>query len=157
MFPMLSYVHKYEELLAKCKAGQASQAELMLPINGFDQAELHAAEKARDLSVSYLKEWLPRYKFKSWTVTQTQGLTVTSQMKEDRAKDIADALNDHTRWKSHGRGLPMHTVNNDLNLLVHDFSSVSGLPAAISSYYSMLLEGMRAMGWGSCVHARNSF
>lgn len=56
---------------------------------------------AEDLVV----EWLPKYKFKDWNVTETRHLAVTPQRKKDRALEIANALVDHSRWRFHGRSI----------------------------------------------------
>ncbi|MCK6529727.1 serine dehydrogenasease [Myxococcota bacterium] len=156
LVPALSYVYKYEQLLARAQQGQASPAEIAILLN-FDQAELHAYEKARDLSITYLQDWLVRYKFKGWAETETAKTPVTLKMKKERAREIAEALNEHTRWNSHGRGLDMSTLTDDLKLKIRDFGSIDGLPEAVQAYNQMVVEAMRTMGLPSCVHARNYF
>ncbi|MFC1836185.1 ATP-dependent Clp protease proteolytic subunit, partial [Thermodesulfobacteriota bacterium] len=61
----------------------------------------HALEYARDLVV----DWLPRYKFRNWTKTETRGAPVTDQMKKKRAREIAKDLTNHARWRQHGRSI----------------------------------------------------
>jgi hypothetical protein len=156
MVPALSYIHQYEALLEKANKGLASPAEVALLLS-FNQAELHQYEKARQLSVAYLKEWLTKYKFKNWSVTETNKTPVTQVMKEDRAAEIALTLNDHTRWFSHGRGLDIETLRQELNLKIRDFDSIPGLGETLAAYHQTLLDGMRTIGWLSCVHARNFF
>jgi hypothetical protein len=48
---------------------------------------------------------LVKYKFKNWTVTETRKKPVTEEMKTRRAKAIAAELENHTRWRSHGRSI----------------------------------------------------
>lgn len=61
----------------------------------------HALKFAEDLVI----EWLTKYKFKEWTVTETQKLPVTEEMKMKRAKEIANELINHSKWRSHGRSI----------------------------------------------------
>jgi len=82
----------------------------------------HALKFAEDL----VGKWLKEYKFKHWTVTETQKKTVTDAMKTKRAKEIAQKLIDHSTWRSHGRsikiknlediGLRITEVDNDAEL-----------------------------------------
>jgi len=65
------------------------------------QGVYHALKFAEDLVV----DWLVKYKFRSWTSTKTRGLPVTPEMRQEAAKRVATALNDHARWRSHGRSI----------------------------------------------------
>src|SRR5207237_10665667 len=93
LIPSLGYLVQYEELLDKANRGTITAAELSILMN-FDQGNLYNYEQARDLSVSLLEEWLVKYKFKDWKVTETTKKRVTLTMKKKRANDIAKALND---------------------------------------------------------------
>jgi len=82
----------------------------------------HSLKFAEDLVV----EWLEKYKFKNWNKTETQGLTVTSELKKQRANEIVKELINHSRWRLHGRsikiddleaiGLKINRVDNDPQL-----------------------------------------
>jgi len=61
----------------------------------------NALEYAKDLVV----EWLIKYKFKDWKITETRKLTVTQDLKRKRAEKIASELANHSKWRSHGRSL----------------------------------------------------
>jgi Serine dehydrogenase proteinase len=96
------------------------EAEKMGGLNPFDATMIaqispgelsgvsHSLEFAKDLVV----EWLAKYKFKDWVVTDTQGLTVTDEMRNQRAKDIAKCLTNHGKWRSHGRSLKIDDLEN---------------------------------------------
>ncbi len=88
--PALGYLIQWERLLAKAKAGQLTEPEVLLMIQSFDQAELYEFEQARELSVALLKEWLVQYKFKNWVKTQTRGRAVTQAMRQRRAESGAN-------------------------------------------------------------------
>jgi hypothetical protein len=82
----------------------------------------HALKFAEDLVV----EWLMKYKFKKWTITETRKIAVTEKMKKKRAKEIAKELTNHSKWRLHGRsikiadleeiGLKITSVDNDPQL-----------------------------------------
>jgi hypothetical protein len=61
----------------------------------------HALKYAEDLVV----EWLSKYKFKNWNVTETRRLSVTEEMKRQRAEEIARELCNHGKWRLHGRSI----------------------------------------------------
>jgi len=61
----------------------------------------HALKFAEDLVV----EWLKKYKFKNWKITETRKIPVTEEMKEKRAKEIVDELINHGKWRLHGRSI----------------------------------------------------
>jgi Serine dehydrogenase proteinase len=139
--PALGYLEKYQQLVKKSqsKAG-LTQAELALFVQKFDLAELHRFEQARDHSVDLLKKWLVRYKFKNWTKTKDRGVTVTAQMRERRAAEIAGKLNDTKKWRSHGRGLSIATMEDELNLMVENFGADATLNQLVRSYYRLLQD-----------------
>lgn len=63
--PALGYLDKVEELIKKSANGDLTEAEFLI-LQKVDLAELRSYEMARDLTVSLLKEWLVKYKFKDW-------------------------------------------------------------------------------------------
>jgi len=149
--PALSYLSQYESLIEKSLNGALSTAELVL-LQKLDLAELHQFELARDLSVALLKGWLTRYKFKDWIVTDTQGETITDAMKERRAAWIARQLNDHERWLTHGRGIDMQTLRDELKLRITDFGDQPELKKAVWDYFWFLRDHMARNQLLSFVH-----
>jgi hypothetical protein len=69
---------------------------------------LHALNFAKDLVI----DWLSHYKFKNWTVTESQQRIVTPEMKTERAKEIAEELTNHSKWRSHGRSIKIEDLEN---------------------------------------------
>ena len=98
MVPALSYLNQFERLNNKAQAGALTTAEYAL-VSKLDLGELYQFEQARELSIELLIKWLSSYKFKNWTKTESRQLEVTSEIKEERAKEIA---NNPERWHSHG-------------------------------------------------------
>jgi len=93
-----------------------------------------------------LEEWLVKYKFKNWKITQTQQTKVTRPMRKARANEIAEKLNDTKHWHSHGRGIPMEMLRRDLNLQIEDFDADQNRAKPIHDYFRLLqdYQGRRA-------------
>ena len=152
MVPALGYLEQYERLIKKAQDGKITQAEVQLLINGFDQAELYQYEQARKLSISLIKEWLVKYKFKNWNKTETRGKTVTARMRARQAGDIARLLNKTEKWHIHGYGISMDVLRKDLNLKIDDFGENKDLDKKIRGYYNLLDDYMIKKGDRGVLH-----
>ena len=157
MLPALGYLDRYDALVAKAQDGSITMAEVQLLISGFDQAELYKYDQARELSITLLKEWLVKYKFKNWAKTRTKGTTVTTRKKKLRAAAIAKKLNDTGRWHSHGHGISREVLERDLDLIIDDFGADPTLDGAIRCYYSLLDDYMSKLGHVGAAHAVGSY
>ena len=122
--PALGYLDKYEELIEKAKLGTLTDPEFVMLTN-FNLAELRSFQQACDLTVSLLKDWLVKYKFKDWTHHKTHdiGREVTAKEKEARAEEIAIKLGDNKIWHSHGRMLGIRTLTDVLRLEIEDYTN----------------------------------
>lgn len=152
LVPALSYLVQFERLKERSKNGELTSAEMVL-LQQLDLAELHSFEEARELSNNLLKEWLAKYKFKGWTVTESRGLSVTTEMRERRALEVAQGLMDHQRWHSHGRPISMEILRKDLNLKIDDFGADAELSRSVREYYQFLVDYMGKIGAFGAVHA----
>jgi membrane-bound ClpP family serine protease len=157
MVPALGYLEQYNRLIQKSKDGDLTTAEMAFLIQRFDPAELYMYEQARDLSISLLKEWLVKYKFKNWKRTKTRRLKVTKKMRVARAVEIANALNKIDRWNSHGRGIHMSVLRNDLNILIEDFGDNTDLNNCIKDYHKLLQNYLAIVRQQYVVHTRKAF
>lgn len=155
--PALSYLIQYERLIQKDREGKLTNAEYAL-LSKFDLAELHQFEQARELSITLLKKWLAKYKFKNWLTTETTKTTVTPAMREERAKKIATELSDNTRWHSHGRGISRETLEgDDIKLKIDDLGSNKPVQSSVRKYHHCLSDFMRTMKTPIFVHSRAYF
>lgn len=152
MVPAVGYLIQWERLLEKAKDGNITLPEVQLMIEGFDQAELYQYEQARELSISLLKEWLVKYKFKNWKKTVTRRLSVTKAMKINRAEEIAKELNNTERWHVHGYGISMDVLIKDLNLVIDDFGRNLKLCDKIKQYHTLLDDYMAKMNQMGVLH-----
>jgi hypothetical protein len=156
LVPALSYLIQFERLCEKAAKGLLTSAEYAL-LSKLDLAELHQFEQARDLSVDLLKKWLSTYKFKNWTVTEKRQIPVTPEMKAKRAEEIAIQLSDTDKWHSHGRGINMQTLRDELNLKIEDFSEDKALAKAIRDYFDLLRDYVLRQRMASFVHTKEYF
>jgi hypothetical protein len=157
MVPALGYLEQYERLIEKSRSGNLTTAEMAFLINRFDPAELYMYEQARELSISLLKEWLVKYKFKNWRKTKTRRLKVNKAMRVKRAEEIAKSLNKIDKWNSHGRGIPMSVLRSDLNLVIEDFGENQGLSNCIKDYHRLLQNYLATVHHQYIVHTREEF
>lgn len=141
MVPALGYIDKVEEFIEKSRQGILTQAELIM-LQRLDLASLRRYEQARNLSVSLLKEWLVKYKFKDWVTHRTTnaGAPVTEQEKQQRAEQIAKDLSDNKKWHSHGRMIGIQKVRDMLRLEVEGYTHDLGLRFPLRSYGDLLTE-----------------
>lgn len=157
--PGLGYLEKYKQLVAKSSRGGLTQAELAFLLDKFDPGQLHRLEQAREHSIDLLKKWLVEYKFKNWNKTRTRKKNVTNTMKVDRAKEIAKKLNNTRMWRSHGRGISIDVVKNNLNLIVEDFGTDPNhaeLNNRVRSYYRLLQDYMARRSQSFTIQTRDS-
>lgn len=140
LVPALGYLVQYERLIEKSRKGELTTAELTFLIERFNPAELYQYEQEVQLSVALLEDWLVRFKFKNWKQTDTRKMKVTAKMRKDRAKEIAEALNNTDRWHSHSRGIHAEVLRRDLKLQIVDFGAVPQLSSAVHDYYRLLKD-----------------
>lgn len=101
--------HDYMEWVKEKREEAQEQGKL----NPFDATmvaqispgELNGVNNALEYAHDLVIKWLPKYKFKGWNKTETRKKAVSLKMKRDRAKEIAQSLTDHSKWRSHGRSL----------------------------------------------------
>jgi len=152
MVSALGHLARYNALIEKAQDGTITAAEVQLLIDGFDQAELYDYEQAKELSIAVLEEWLVKYKFKNWTETKTRKLPVTDQMRKERASFIGKELNNTERWHSHGYGISMEVLRNDLKMVIDDYGENHAFYSAIRPYHNLLSDYMGRRGSRGVVH-----
>ncbi len=156
LVPALSYLKQYERLNKKAGEGSLTTAEYAM-LGKLDLGELYQFEQARELSVELLQKWLSQYKFKDWRETETTKRPVTDEMKQERATEIAEALNETERWHSHGRGIGIDTLRDELKLKIEDYSENENLANSIKGYFSLFIDYLRRHNVESFVHTKEYF
>ncbi len=155
--PALGYLIQYERLIEKSRKGQLTTAEATFLIQKFDPAELYRYEQARQLSITLLKQWLVKYKFRNWRRTATRNIKVSRKMKEQRAEEIAKILNDTDRWHTHSRGISMDVLRKDLKLVVEDFGGDLTLNNSIRTYYRLLTDYTSRRDHQAVIHVQGTY
>ncbi|MBV1898346.1 MAG: ATP-dependent Clp protease proteolytic subunit [Cycloclasticus sp.] len=139
LVPALGYLDQVERMIDKSAKGTLTDAEFAI-LQNQDLATLRRYEQARELSVSLLKDWLVRYKFKDWDKHLSSGNSVTRPEKEARAVEIAEALSNHNKWHSHGRMIGIKTLAEGLRLKIEDYTDNDKLKPVIRQYSDLLLD-----------------
>ena len=75
-------------------------------------SELKGVYNSLEFAKDIVKEWIAKYKFKDWNVTETRKKPVTDEMKRERADEIAKELTNHSKWRTHGRSLKIDDLEN---------------------------------------------
>jgi len=112
-----------------------------------DPGELEGVNNALKFAREMVEEWLAKYKFANWTVTETTKKPVTDDMRRDRAAEIAKELTKHDRWKSHGRSLNINNLEEDLRLKINrieDDPKLSDIVYRIQTVIRLLFSGSSA-------------
>lgn len=156
--PALGYLDKVNEFILKSENNKLTQAEFLM-LKEQDIATLKSYEQARDLTISLLKEWLVKYKFKNWTTHQTNniGSIVTKKEKIERAENIARNLGNNQLWYSHGRTISSQTLNDVLKLKIEDYSKNDDFMKIIRDYNDTICEYIIKSGHQIFLHSRNYF
>lgn len=157
LVPALGYLDKVAELVEKSRTGELTPAEYVL-FEKQDLAMLRFYEQARDLSITLLKQWLTRYKFKDWATHRTTnpGSPVTADDKDRRAEEIATLLSNNSHWHSHGRFIGMRTLVEKLRLEIDDFGRDRDLQDAVRRYSDVLSDYLNRLGIPSYVYSRHT-
>ncbi len=156
LLPALSYLNQFERLNQKAQDGQLTTVEYAL-LDKLDLGELYQFEQARELSVELLIKWLSRHKFKNWNETETQCREVTQDMKTERARKIAELLNDPERWHSHGRAIDKRTLQEEVGLRIDNLEDNPELHKQVRQYFGLLKDYLHREKLYSFVQTKEYF
>ncbi len=162
LLPGSGYLAKFKELLEQINKAKevnpsACHAELAYLIKRFEPAKLFHIEQAIEHGQALIEEWLPKYKFKSWTKT-TSGKKVTPKMRKDRAVQIATILGDAAKWHSHGRGISLAELEGEeIKLQIDDFGQDKDLSQQIRNYHGLAVDYAEKQGWRGFIHSRDNW
>ena len=137
------YLDKIDELIDKSKKDSAdpdyiSLPELQMLIN-FDLGEWGELVRTEKYATDRLQDFLIKYKFKNWKITEENKREVTDEYKKERAEEIAIKLSNN-KWNHHGKPLNIEILTTELKLRINDYSDDEKLSKIIHSYYSLFEE-----------------
>ena len=78
-------------------------------------------------------------------------------MRKNRAREIAEELNNVRKWNSHGIGISAEILRRELNLKVDDFGADGLLNEAVQKYHRLLSDYMGKMGQQIVIHTREGY
>ncbi len=68
----------------------------------------------------------------------TNGEPVTDEEKRQRAREIAGLLCDHSKWKTHSRGINCDVASDECKLKIARPEDIDGLHDAIRSFWALM-------------------
>ena len=142
LVPALGYLDQVKQMIDKSANNALTDAEFAI-LQNQDLATLQRYEQAKELSISLLKDWLVKYKFKDWNLHASKQTPVTEEDKIERAGEIASELSDHKRWHSHGRMIGMNTLTAQLNLKIEDYTADLPRRLAVRQYSDLLIDCLK--------------
>lgn len=86
------------------ETGKINPVDAIL-ISQMTYGEIKGIENALEFAKDLVIEWIPKYKFKNWELTETRKKPVTEEMKKERAKELAEALVNSEKWRKHSRSI----------------------------------------------------
>jgi hypothetical protein len=128
---------KGEELIKK---GQRPQWTDLQILNQIDGKEIGNAINASQYSIELVKNYLYKYKFRTWIV-HSDSRPVTDQEKIITADKIATLLCKHDYWKTHSRGINRIIAWEECGLKIKHPEDIDGLKRAIRKFWALCYWG----------------
>ena len=105
-------------------------------LKNIDLRDIGSAQSASQYSIDIVKDFLIKYKFKSWE-KHSDRTPVTKHDKEERAMKIANLLCSHSEWKSHGHAINREIAMNVCRLQITHSESIEGLDRAMRRMWAL--------------------
>lgn len=136
--PANGYLDEINAMIEKSKNGTLSNVEFVMCQNQ-DLAFLNQCKQTASLAVNLLKEWLVKYKFSDWKITEERQIPVTDEYKQERARDIAEQLGKNSKWHVHSRPIMISELKK-LNIRIDDYTQNEPLKKLIRQYSDYVLQ-----------------
>ena len=124
-------------------------------LQNISPGEIQACENAQNFSKKLVKEWLVKYKFKSWVKHSSTGQPVSESEKAKKANQIANKLCKHSDWLTHGRSIKIDDLES-MGLRIIDYSKDKKLNEAITRYYTVLRMSLETTNIYKIIETCNS-
>ena len=159
LIPALGYLEQLEKMIERSKSGEISIVEIDM-LRKLDLGDINRFEQARNLTITLLKKWLVKYKFKDWKIHRSspklKGKPVTLKEKEKRAEEIARQLGDVKLWHSHGRHISAKTLDSVLRLEIDNYAFKKELKEAITVYQGIAMDYILKNGYMLFAHGEKN-
>lgn len=106
-------------------------------LKNIDPRDIGLAQSASNYSIETVKDFLLKYKFKTWEKHSSSNQTVTDEEKEKRAEQIANLLCNHSVWKNHGHAINRDVARDICKLKITHSEDVDGLDRAMRRMWAM--------------------
>lgn len=136
-FSAEGYLKGFEKIKQEVETTKKLNPAYLPMLQNISPGELQRYQNAQDFSQILVTQWLSKYKFKYWTTHSSSGEAVTDEQKEQRAKEIASTLCNHSEWLTHSRSLKIDDFKK-MGLQINDYSTNTELNEAITRYYTLL-------------------
>ncbi|MDO4993937.1 MAG: ATP-dependent Clp protease proteolytic subunit [Bacteroidales bacterium] len=131
-----------------------------LLISQISPGEIYGIMNSLQFAQDLVKEWLPKYKFKNWVITETRGIPVTQEMKEERANDISEKLCNHMDWHTHRRSLKIEDLKEELKIEdIDDTPALADVVYRIKTVIRLIFDtctDFKLYFWEDCELARSA-
>lgn len=121
----------------KIKANQQPDWTDIQIIRNIDPRDIGLAQSASRYSIDIVKDFLVKYKFKSWLMHSSTQNPVTDVEKDRRANEIANLLCNHSEWKNHGHAINRDVAWNVCKLKITHSESIAGLDRAMRRMWAL--------------------
>jgi len=116
----MDYKEWIEELQKEAKKNNYLNPVDATIVAQISPGELQGVYQSLKFAEDLVKEWLPKYKFKNWDVSESKQQKVTAEMKVKRAEEIVAKLTDRNQWHSHGRSIKIDDLEGLLKIIKVD-------------------------------------
>lgn len=106
-------------------------------LKNIDIREVGAAIGASNYSIQITKEFLEKYKFKTWTQHLNTGAPVSDVERKQQAEKVAAILCDHGKWKSHGHYIDRDTAWSECRIKITHSESINNLDRAMRRMWAL--------------------
>lgn len=120
----------------KLKQGQSPLWTDLEILRNIDPKEIGNAYNASGYSINLVRDYLYKYKFKTWTVHESTNKQVTDQDRKDRAEEVAKILCNHELWKSHSNGINREVANTLCKLKITHTETIPGMDKALRRFWA---------------------
>ena len=121
----------------KIKSNQQPDWTDIQLLRNIDPRDIGLAQSASRYSIDIVKDFLVKYKFKSWLTHSSTRVPVTEVEKNERANEIANLLCNHSEWKSHGHAINRDIAWNICKLKITHSESIDGLDRAMRRMWAL--------------------
>lgn len=140
-FPAQAILTLIEEIQQRgeklLKTGQNPLWTDLQILRQLDPKEIGNAINASKYSIELVENYLYSYKFKNWK-DRSNGTPVTDEYKKTRAKEIAEDLCNHSKWKTHSRGITREIAWQICKIKIIHSESIPNLDRSLRRLWALI-------------------